>query len=97
MSKEPTVSFGKPIVDQDLIDKYKVVESERAAVAAAPNSHLIFENRLAFSVTEAASLIGLSVRSIERAIKRGEITGRRIGRRRLISKVELEAWLNKKD
>ena len=58
---------------------------------------LIFEIRVAFSVSEIAFLAGVSVRTIDRTIQRGELNTKMVGRRRLVLKSELEAWLNRKD
>jgi excisionase family DNA binding protein len=60
-------------------------------------SNLIFENRVAFSVSDAAFLLGLSNRTVERMVQRGELRVRRVGRRTLIPKDELGAWLNRKE
>ena len=57
----------------------------------------LFENRVAFSVSEAAFLLGVSNRTVERLVRKGELRIRRVGRRILIPKDELEAWLNRKE
>lgn len=48
---------------------------------------------LTYSVPEAAALIGISEWSAYEAIKRGEFPARKIGRRIVIPKIQLDAWL----
>lgn len=52
---------------------------------------------LTYSVPEAAALVGVSAWSMYEAIKRGELPARKIGRRIVIPKVQLEAWLAGRD
>lgn len=48
---------------------------------------------LIYTVAEAAALLGISEWSYYEAIKRGDLPGRRIGRRIVVPKVQLERWL----
>ena len=57
----------------------------------------MFENRVAFSISEASYLLGVSQRTVERLIQLGELNTRKAGRRRLIPKDELGAWLNREE
>ena len=46
------------------------------------------------SVADLAIILGISVRSVYRALDRGEIPARRVGDRWLISKPRIVQWLN---
>lgn len=82
-----------------LIEKHKQNASRIAAEEVRRNrgASQLFENRVAYSVSEVAFMTGLSVRTVERVVRRGELGARRVGRRLLIPMTELEAWLNRKD
>lgn len=86
----------------DLIERYReslIQESvpARNGHESKPDVPLFFQNRIAISVAETALLLGLSARSVERMIKRGEIEAKKTGRRKLILTSSLKAWLNRKD
>jgi len=49
--------------------------------------------RLTLSVTEAATVCGLSERTLRDLISRGDFPVCRVGRRVLVVKSQLEAWL----
>lgn len=49
---------------------------------------------LTYTVTEAAALLGISRSFYYEALKRGEVPGRQVGRRWVVPKVQLDAWLN---
>jgi len=53
-----------------------------------------FENRICLTISETAFALGLSPKSVERLVKRGELRSKRAGRRILISRSDIEAWLN---
>jgi len=57
-------------------------------------THAIFENRICFTISEVAHALGLSAKSVERLIKRGELRVKRAGRRVLVPRSDIEAWLN---
>lgn len=82
-----------------LIEMYRS-KSEIASVGnretEAPSLQL-FENRLAYSISEVASGLGVSTRTVERAIQSGSLPTRKIGRRRIILYTDLGAWLNHKE
>lgn len=50
--------------------------------------------RLAYSVPEAAALIGISASSLHRQIRAGAVPHVRIGRRIVVPRQALERWLN---
>lgn len=52
---------------------------------------------LTYSVPEAAVLVGVSTWSMYEAIKRGELPARKVGRRIVVPRVQLEAWLAGRD
>lgn len=52
---------------------------------------------LTYSVPEAATLLGISQWSMYEAIKKNELPHRKIGRRIVIPKIQLEAWLAGQD
>ena len=49
--------------------------------------------QLAYNLSEAAKIIGISKPTMSRMLKDGEIQHRRYGRRLLISRSALERWL----
>jgi excisionase family DNA binding protein len=69
------------------------IQPEPTAAPVQP----FFENRIVLSLSEVASSLGLSPKSIERMIKRGELKSKRVGRRVLIPKSEVETWLTRKE
>lgn len=58
--------------------------------AQAPVAQNESNEKLCLSVSETAVALGISTRSVERAIKRGEMPSKRVGRRILIPKSELK-------
>lgn len=93
---------NKPTSNSDmhaLVDQYR-----QSAVVSAPvqpkrqeEVSSIFENKIALSITETAVSLGISTKSVERMIKRGELRSKNVGRRVLISRLALEEWLNRKE
>jgi excisionase family DNA binding protein len=51
------------------------------------------ESRLAYSVSAAATVAALGRSTVYAAIRRGELTARKSGRRTVILAADLEAWL----
>ena len=51
---------------------------------------------LTYTVAEAAALIGISRWSYYEGVKRGELPARKVGRRVVVPRVQLEEWLNQK-
>jgi excisionase family DNA binding protein len=51
---------------------------------------------LTYTVPQAAALLGISSWSAYEAIKRGELPARKVGRRIVVPKVQLDAWLSAK-
>ena len=60
---------------------------------AAPGAVASVEDRLVFTVEEAAQLLGISRSFAYEAVQRGEIPSMRIGRRILVPKAALVRWL----
>lgn len=50
---------------------------------------------LTYTVEQAAALLGVSRSAYYEAIKRGELPARRVGRRLVVPRAQLEAWLNR--
>lgn len=48
-----------------------------------------------FTMRNAAAYSGLSVRTLERAVRQGELTLYRVGRRILIDLVDLDQWVRR--
>lgn len=51
---------------------------------------------LTYTVPQAAELLGISPWAYYEAIKKNELPYRKVGRRIVVPKVQLEAWLNAK-
>jgi excisionase family DNA binding protein len=51
------------------------------------------ESRLAYGVSEAATVAALGRSTVYAAIRRGELTARKAGRRTVVLAADLEAWL----
>lgn len=49
--------------------------------------------KLAYTYQEAASSVGVSVRTLQRLVERGEIAVKYIGSKPVIRATELDAWL----
>ena len=64
---------------------------EAQDMAAATHSEL--EARLAYSVTEAAQITGLSRDLLYDQMRKGKLASLKVGRRRLITRRNLEAFL----
>ena len=58
------------------------------AASTSTESH-----RLTLSIAEAAEAVGVSQRTLERALADGRLASVQLGRRRLIRRAALEAWL----
>lgn len=84
-----------PLAEVDsLVDAYKArfesqqpFQSERHPVGAR-----FFENRICLSISETAGVLGVSQKTVERMVKRGELKSKRVGRRVLILRSAIEAW-----
>lgn len=50
---------------------------------------------LTYTVPQAAALLGISPWSYYERVKQGELPARKIGRRIVVPKVQLDAWLAK--
>lgn len=51
--------------------------------------------RLAYTVAEVAETIGISEREVYRLCASGELPSRKVGRRVLIRRADLETWLDR--
>ncbi len=60
------------------------------------NTHTTPE-RMAYNRQDAATLLGVSVTTIERLLSSGELSCKRVGRRVLIPRVALESFLKEDD
>lgn len=52
------------------------------------------QNKIAWSLTEGAAVTGLCVRTLQGAIRRGELQSIRVGRRVLLAPGTVSDWLN---
>lgn len=84
---------------KDFDDLNSLVELHRSQLTTSCSRPkvTIIENRITFTVIETAVFLGISSKSVERAIKRGELYAKQLGRRWLISKSSIESWLNRKE
>lgn len=80
-----------------LLQEYRLKVDLADEASSGSHRGTLFDNRIALSVSEAAWTLGLSNRTIERLIKRGDLEAKRVSRRILIPKASIEAWLNRKD
>ncbi len=83
-----------------LIERHRLHISQQSEIRTksdGSDKDWFFENRVALSVSEAAFALGVSVRTVERMIRRNELRIRRLGKRILIPKEELGAWLSRKE
>jgi len=90
---------SKAATELELIEWHRadLLRRQNVIQPAKEHSAPFIENRVAVSVTETAVLLGVSVRTVERMIQRKELRVRRLGRRVLIPRQELGAWLNQKE
>ncbi len=51
---------------------------------------------LTYTVPQAAALLGISPWAYYEAVKKGELPARKVGRRIVVPKVQLDAWLSNK-
>lgn len=51
---------------------------------------------LTYTVAQAAELLGISRWSYYEAVKRDELPYRKVGRRIVVPKIELDVWVNQK-
>lgn len=88
------MSSAKHCTVDQLIERHRLaIRPEQTTPSESANTW-IFENRISFSIVEFAARTGLSTKTVERMIKRGEIRAVRTGRRLLIPTSAIEAWLN---
>lgn len=90
-------SKSKAEIELQLIGLHKDMALRQYPSDSAKTLSPIFENRVALSVSEAAYALGVSSRTIERIVRKGDLRVCRAGRRLLIPKNELEAWLNRRE
>lgn len=94
MEPKPTTD---PVI-RKLMDHHRAAINEGVSASPAPGrvqSSLpkFFENRLALSVAETALALGVSQKSVERLIKKGNLRAKNVGRRKIIPISEIETWL----
>ena len=82
-----------------LIDKHRIEQPIVRSNSPTPTlaTASLFENRIAVSKTELAAQMGISMSTVNRMIKRGEIAPHYSGRRVLITEQSVEAWLSRKE
>jgi excisionase family DNA binding protein len=56
--------------------------------------HQLNESQVALSISEACKLTSIGRTSIYAAIKVGQLTARKVGRRTVVLRTDLETWLN---
>lgn len=88
-------------MDKNLFELIEKRRSEVSSHRSPDDQHSevrsFFENRICLTINEFAVGVGLSPKSVERLIKRGEIRSKRVGRRVLIPAAAIEAWLTQKE
>jgi len=77
------------------ITAYPHKEVERAPEPVQPHPPAqLRENKLAYSIKEVRSLMGLSNATIYAAIKKGQLRSTKVGGRTLILTHDLQAWMD---
>ncbi|WP_347358441.1 helix-turn-helix domain-containing protein [Bdellovibrio sp.] len=83
---------------RDLFRSYLTSPLQKPDVAIEPVAATsIFEKKIGYSVNEAAYALGLSEKTIRRAIRGGELVSSRIGSKIVIQLKNIEAWLTNKE
>ena len=84
---------------QKLIQRYRenIVLEARPTEKSSVFQDKLFDIRTCLTIAEVAVYLGISVKSVERAIKRGDIQAKKLGRRWLVPRGAIETWLNRKD
>lgn len=82
-------------MNKDLIEKYRstveIQPKDKQKKSIIPPDLL---QKKCFSSSDLAHWLGISIRSVERMLKRGEIRYKKVGRRVVIPVSAVEAWLN---
>lgn len=84
---------------RQLLTKYRanLDEMDFERVSTFKGKKPLFENRISLSISEFAFHVGVSTRTVERALKNNELHYKRFGRRIVIPVAAIETWLNRKD
>ncbi len=80
----------------ELLEKHRSQIEVHSEAPPRSTPSWLFENRISLSIAEFAGRTGVSPKTVERMIKRGEIHALRTGRRVLIPTSSIETWLNQK-
>jgi len=84
---------------KDLADQHRDrwLNSQASPKKRPDPSTLFFENKMCLSISEVAFALSISTKSVERLIRKGELTAKKVGRRRIVPRCDIEAWLKRKE
>ncbi len=89
---------ARSVNTEAIICRYREsLEKEASADLKVTEVNHFNGRKFVFTVSEVAVILRVSVRTIDRMLKRGEIQYKKSGRRVLIPVSAVEAWLNEKD
>jgi len=74
------MSGSKLQAEHDLIDRHRSLLASKSSPAHTSEQSSFFDKLRCYRVADVASLLGLSARSVERLIGRGELQARKAGR-----------------
>lgn len=81
----------------ELVEKRQQLWAQQQVNSHQVKSLQVFENRICLTISETAYALGLSPKTVERLVKKGKLLSKRVGRRVLIFRSGIEAWLNQKE
>lgn len=88
----------KKIPPKDLFRSYLSSPLQTHEATIEPVTSIpFFDMKIGYSVNEAAHALGLSEKTIRRAIRGGDLISSRIGSKIVIQLKNIEAWLTKKE
>jgi excisionase family DNA binding protein len=71
---------------------HPAIDSASPQVPSAPPARMEPKDKLLFGKREAAAMLSISVRTLDRLLASGHIRHRRVGKKVLISRIEIEKF-----
>jgi excisionase family DNA binding protein len=72
--------------------EHPAIDSASSQVTSAPPARMEPKDKLLFGKREAAALLSIGVRTLDRLIASGRIRHKRVGKKILISRIEIEKF-----